>query len=182
MATNGIVLIKPSSVDKTGASSTATINAGGSVTFSACETLSLNGVFSSTYDNYIVDIRHVNTSTDNNFDARLRNAGTDATGSNYVYQYIRASATTVDAGRETVNRFILSATSNDQRDGLQIFMYGPNLAQPTAVRAVGALGLGNAEVRDFALTHSLSTAYDGITFIPAAGSVSGLIKVYGLVK
>lgn len=48
----GLVSVAPTSVGKTGASSTATASTNGQVTFGLCETLLLNGVFTSDYANY----------------------------------------------------------------------------------------------------------------------------------
>lgn len=182
MATNGIVLIKPSSVAKTGASSTATINAGGSVTFGLCDTLSLNDVFSSAYDNYIIDIRHTG-SNDTYVRMRFRLSGTDnSTANSYVVQKLEGSSTTVAGSRTTSTETYAAYPSNAQRGGDQIFLYGPALAQPTAGRSVNVSGYLSATITDFAWTHNQSTAYDGLTIYPGAGTFTGLIKVYGLVK
>jgi hypothetical protein len=177
---NGMILIKPSSVNVTGAGSSATINSSGSVTFSTAATLSLNGVFSSTYDNYVIDIRHLASSTDN-FEYRLRLSGSDnSTSNSYVSQLINANGSTVSGSRTTSTIGRLSIVSDGQRSGDQVFLYGPALAQPTAVRAVSASGNSSARIYDHASTHNQSTAYDGITLIPSALTFGGLVKVYGL--
>jgi hypothetical protein len=183
MATNGITLITPTSVAVTGAGSSATINAGGSVTFATAETLSLNGVFTSLYDNYIIDMRFSHLTTNSNITYRLRAAGTDATGSNYTYQLLQAASTTVSGSRATLGDGYIADGSNSQRSGFTAYFYGPSLAQPTAARSVTVSGRSDAQIVDWASTHSLSTAYDGFTIYPQqAGGMSGLIKVYGLVQ
>ena len=183
MATNGIRLITPTSVDKTGASSTATINAGGSVTFGLCETLSLNGVFSSAYDNYIIDIRHVGSTNGVGLRIRLRASGTDNTTANsYVFQYVDANSTTVSGARTTTTYATINGVDDSQRGGTSLYLYGPNLAQPTAGRSVTVDGFSNAYLIDAAFTHNQSTAYDGCTLFPSSGTFSGLVKVYGLVQ
>jgi len=188
MATNGLVLIKPSTVDKTGASSTATINTGGSVTFSLCETLSLNGVFSSAYDNYIIDMRFTTAKTSKNpLTIRLRLSGQDnSTASSYVSQLLRADATTVSGSRTTADYGLVGGYETDVAgEGLEIFVYGPALAQPTAWRGVGVNADTSAGIDDYAGTHNQSTGYDGLTVrggVDGSDAVSGLIKVYGLVK
>ena len=185
MATNGIVLLTPSSVAVTGSGSeTATINSGGSVTFSACGSLSLNGVFSSTYDNYVIDLRYVGTGNQENLSFRLRSSGSDATGTNYVRQALVTNSTTVSAGRNTYDSGYFGLNDSEQRSGLTGYFYGPALAQPTAARSVSATGDGGARTWDEAVTHSLSTAYDGITFLTTGAGVTftGLVKVYGLVQ
>ena len=178
--TNGLVVMKPSSVAKTGASSTATINADGSVTFGSCESLSLNGVFSSDYDNYMIQMRAV-SSGGVTISARMRSAGTDASVANYARQRIGADATTVSAARSTGTEFDLLLSSNVQRVGMGIYVFGPYLSQPTAHRVVGISDSSSARIFEFAGTHSLSNSYDGISFISFASGVSltGLVTVFG---
>lgn len=183
MATNGLVLIKPTSTAVTGGSASATINAGGSVTFTTCETLSLNGVFSSEYDNYIIDIRHVSSNNDVSFGIRMRSSGTDnSTANSYTRQYVLADNTTVSGLRSTGDIANIVVTDDSERSGGEIFLYGPNLTQPTAGRTLAMSGKSGAYLVDVAFTHNQSTAYDGASFIMSAGNFSGLIKVYGLVK
>jgi hypothetical protein len=186
MATNGIVLLTPSSVNVTGSGSqTATINTGGSVTFSACATLSLNGVFSSTYDNYVISVRSIRDASANiNFELRLRANGSDASGANYTHQVIVAEGGSVIAARatsQTKGRFG-DLTSSTLFHGHQIFFYGPALAQPTAFRGVSAGTNSSASIYEGAVTHSFTDTFDGFTLLPGSGNITGLIKVYGLVQ
>ena len=177
---NGLHLITPTSTAKTGTGSTATINTNGSVTFSSCETLSLNGVFSADYDNYMIVARH-STTNDYAWRIRFRASGTDnSTASSYVHQYLFSSSTTIEGARTTTNYGQLSNRGNTQRAGVVGWVYGPFLAQPTAYRSVMADDYLSAAVLDFAGTHNQSTSYDGITFIAAAGSFTGLVAVYGM--
>jgi hypothetical protein len=183
MAVNGLELITPTSIVVTGAGSSATINAGGSVTFATAATLSLNGVFTSAYDNYVIDMRHVGSSgTATTIDMRFRASGTDASGSNYTRQFIFAGGTTISGDRATSTLARIGSIVSTQRSGHTLFAYGPALAQPTAARAVSVEGTDNARILDCAFTHSVSTAYDGFTLIPVSGSFTGLIKVYGLAQ
>jgi len=61
--------------------------------------------------------------------------------------------------------------------GFHGHFYGPALAQPTAIRAVSVSGWESAVIYEYANTHSLSTAYDGITFI--GGTFTGTVHVFG---
>lgn len=183
MATNGLVLIKPTTVDKTGASSTATINTGGSVTFDLCETLSLNGVFSSTYDNYIVDLRCKSDSSGNRTNLRLRAAGTDnSTANSYTSQLLLANGTSVTGSRQSSAEAWLGTVVSTDNNGQEIFLYGPHLAQPTAMRGLDASQNLGGYIADRAVTHNQSTSYDGFTIWVEGLAFTGLIKVYGLVK
>lgn len=183
---DGHHLITPTSVAKTGTGSTATINTNGSVTFSSCETLSLNGVFSADYDNYIIIARSYNGSTSSlNVELRLRSSGTDASGSNYTWQWIEANGTSVSGLRtsSTTQTRIGLYLETSKQQGAVAWVYGPYLTQPTAFRGIAAGAYLGGYLIDYASTHSLSTSYDGVTFLPSsAGAFSGLVCVYGAVK
>lgn len=179
-ALGGMVLLTPTSINVVGTS--ATISANGSVEFTAITELSLNGIFSSEYDNYMLVSWAVAGSGNQAVLARMRLNGVPEDGSNYTLQQITAQSTAVNGVRLTsqtaASMFRASAT---QRTGSTTFIHGPALAQPTAWRQVNADGVDSAAIIEAAVTHSVSTAYDGVTFIPTGSSVSGLISVYGLV-
>ena len=174
----GMVLMKPTSITHSGTS--ATLGANGQVTFSAVTSLSLNGVFSADFDNYVVSMRGVLSSGDEVVLARLRASGTDASGSDYTNQSLTADNTTVAAGRSTTSGAASFPISATQRSGVTNFIYGPYLAQPTAFRLISAWGYNSAFIQDFASTHSLSTSYDGITFFRSPQTFTGAVQVYGV--
>jgi len=169
-------LVEPSSIAFSGTS--AAIVGGGSVTFTAVTSLSLNGVFSSTYDNYMVVVRNT-ASAGERFEFRLRAAGTDASASNYVRQSLNADSTTVNADRATTSNFNLQLVGTPA-NGFTSHWYGPNLAQPTAFRSVSVSGRSNGYIVEQAGTHSLSTAYDGFTATAISCNITGRVAVYGL--
>jgi hypothetical protein len=179
MSKNGLILLKPTTVDKTGTS--ATISANGSVSFTACSVLSLNGVFSADYDNYMVVMR-VTSSSNYAFHVRLRSSGGDnATTDSYVSQRLLAYSTAVAAQRFTANfayGTALSTTSN----GACWNVYGPYLAQPTALRLLNIRGQDGGEIWEYVNTHNQSVSYDGITFVDSGGSNTGRVAVYGMRK
>jgi len=183
MSKNGLHLITPTSIASTGTGNSSSISANGSVTFSTCATLSLNGVFSADYDNYMVVMRSTPSVADN-YRIRLRASGSDASGSDYVRQTIYANGTSITAGRATETSNLLMQAYNTQRVGFILYCYGPHLAQPTATRSVTAGDYTSADLYDVAATHSLSTQYDGFTFFPQTSgtTVTGLVAVYGMRK
>jgi len=177
--TNGLVVMTPSSVAYSGTS--ASINADGSVTFSACSSLSLNGVFTSDYDNYMIGIRVTSSLSSTDINCRLRASGSDASASNdYVAQYLVADSTSVSAGRITAFTYgWLGQSYATQRVGISGYIFGPYLTQPTAVRSIGASDNSSARLVDIAWTHDLSTSYDGLTVFPSTGNFTGLLTVFG---
>ena len=177
----GMQLIRPTGIVASGTGSSATIGLNGSVEFSSCTSLSLNGVFSATYDNYMVVMRYIGTAADGIF-MRLRAAGTDnSTASSYVYEELAAYSTTITGVRTTTNRGRFGNVNSPNRFGMSGNIYGPYLAQPTAYRTTTVTGVNGGEIVDYAGTHNQSTSYDGFTLILDTTNFTGLISVYGLV-
>ena len=178
----GMVLLTPTSIAYTGTS--ATVGTNGSVELTACSSLSLNGVFSADYDNYMIAIRGTSSDDAGAVGARLRASTTDASGTNYTRQRLDASGTTVGASRDTSATYTrLMVLDDGLQSGGTAYVYGPYLAQPTAFRGITASAYLDAFIRDWASTHSLSTSYDGITLANEFGAqtITGLVSVFGLV-
>jgi hypothetical protein len=171
-------LVTPSSIAFSGTS--ASIVGSGSVDFSAVSSLSLNGVFSADYDNYMVSIRYSGTNAGTSVLARLRTSGSDSS-TGYTRQYIIANGTSVSAARETsANEARVGVSSSTQRSGSAVHIYGPFLGQPTAFRDVTIYGSSSGTLWDNASTHSVSTSYDGLTIFVLSGDFTGNVAVYGL--
>lgn len=176
----GMVLLKPTSIAYSGTS--ASINANGSVQFTSLSSLSLNGVFSSGYDNYIMSIRTTTSPHATAINMRLRNSGTDATGTDYTYQRLEVSATFLSGARATSDNKTRINNSSTLMNGDEVRFYGPYLAKPTAIGNEGGSSQGGAGMVDVASTHSLSNQYDGFTIYSDSPVVlSGRISVYGMV-
>lgn len=178
VAAPGMVLMKPTSITHSGTS--ASLGANGQVTFSAVTSLSLNGCFTGDFDNYVLSIRASAATGNQIVRGRLRSAGSDASGSDYVRQELFVDNTTVEGSRATIDFFFAGITRSTLRSGAWTQIYGPALAQPTAMRLVSSDAYLNATISDYAGTHSLSTAYDGVTLYPSGSEMTGAVQVYGL--
>ena len=181
MPINGLQIATPSSVDKTGSISAATIGSNGRVTFTTCETLSLNGIFTSSYDNYLIVVR-LKGSIANFPQFRLRNSGGDS-ASGYANQYIYARNTTASAARVTSDTsFQTIGNSATIYGGIHLYLYGPYIADRTAARSVNVDPRSDMTISDYAGTHSASTSYTGITLRTSTvpdGTMTGIITAYG---
>ena len=177
---NGLELIKPTSIASTGTGNSSSINTNGSVTFSSCSTLSLNGVFSSTYDNYMVVCREKAVSSAGyGLFMRLRASGTDnSTALSYTYQRLYANSTSLTTTRTSSDQAYFYDTSGGER-GFVAYFYGPFLAQPTAFRCTPSLGYVNT-LSETAHTHNQSVSYDGLSLIIPSTTLAGLVAVYGM--
>lgn len=179
----GMVLVTPTSIASTGTGNSSSINSNGSVTFDTCATLSLNGVFTADYDNYMIVARLNGTLSGTDWRARLRASGTDSTATtDYNSQFLYADSTTVGAVRNISDGYwVWVDIDNEYTTGTTGFVYGPYLSQPTAYRTVNISSSNAAYLVNLAGTHELSSSYDGITMTTGQGAFTGLVSVYGLV-
>lgn len=176
----GMVLMTPTSITSTGSGNSSSITSNGSVTFSSCETVSLNGVFTVDYENYVIYVRGNNSSAaDVNF--RYRASGTDNTSSGYTSQYLQSSGGTISANRTTTTYAQAGFWGSTQRAGMALYVYRPFLSRFTLSRSNGMQDSSSAANYDIGCLHNQGTSYDGLTFIINGSSGSGLISVYGLV-
>jgi len=171
-------------------SQTASIVGQGSVEFANATSLSLNGVFTSEFDNYMIVTRFISSNNNRRrVGVRFRLAGSDnSTASSYVSQLLfvptaGGDGTVISASRVTSNQGTFYRDETDSlAQGVTSFVYGPALAQPTAWRSVQVAASSGAGIEEAAGTHDQSTAYDGFSIIAEAGNWTGLITVYGLVN
>lgn len=182
----GYNLIVPSSVVAGGVGSSASISATGEITYTSCDTVSVNGCFTSTYDNYIIQVNGVGTGGMRG-DIQMRASGTDDTSTNYTVQYYQASNTTINAGREggTTNRYVgVIDQTNANYNSVNIMVFGPNIAQNTVIR--GIAGPQNAATPSIlernAGVHTVASAYDGFTFLCTFEKGTGKMRIYGLAQ
>ena len=178
-AGDGLVSMKPSSIAHSGTS--ASINADGGVDFTAVTSLSLNGVFTSEIDNYLVVTYFVTSSTSLLGSLRLRSGGSDNSASNYAFQYLDISTTFKNAARSTSQDFSYFHLGGDYTSGVTAHFYGPALAQPTAWRTITNKGdsVNPSQWFDSANTHSASTSFDGFTIYHASVNFTGNVHVFG---
>lgn len=178
----GVKNIVPSSVVV--GSGSATTNVNGLVTYSSVSSISLNGVFSSSYKHYKIKISATGGSAQNTVYMRMRASGTDLATNNYNF------AST--AMRDSNTSFGLSGT------GLSAFWLnyhnGPATGQGTGSTTVELFNpketytsatwssRGSDATSALFLTGGgtlYSGNYDGFTIFPSTGTFSGSISIYG---
>lgn len=174
----GAVLVPPTSVAGTGVSMTTL----GKVTFTSATTVSVNGCFTGAYDNYRVIIDITNKTATGNISAMLRKAGTDDPATNYATQRLTGTGTTSTAAQGlSLGSWVIDASGLIGTLHLELDLFGPALAAPTAaVLDSVARSSSNIAQTSSGFDHSLSNAYDGLTFSAASGAISGVARVYGL--
>jgi hypothetical protein len=174
----GFTQVIPTSIVK-GASGSASVSAGGAVTFSGTESISLNGCFTSTYDNYRI-IFAGNTSTHNEISARYRASGTDDSSSNYFYQVSGREGTgAVSSATADTNRIFVGLGSGKASISMDVFepqknVYSTGISMNTYLSPGTNVGL-------FTIAHQndVASVYDGMSFYMTTGTFTGIIRVYG---
>ena len=142
------------------------------------------------YDNYLIVVRSIWGGTGNSgfepgLNLRFRNATGTVFETKYTYQQIDAKGTDVPGSRVTSTNLgrCGGIMSSSRYSGSQIYVYGPNLGQPTAWRNVAAGSKDGAYIRDIAGTYSLSTQMTGISFYADGNApITGSLTIYGFTK
>jgi hypothetical protein len=150
-----------------------------STTFSAASSVSVDGCFTASFTNYSILWDSIGSSAGNATQMRMRASSTDDTSANYSAQNVQGSGAGVTAARYTAQTFMYVVVNDTSRDYAQINVYGPNLARPTLARTTSASSLSSGFIQDWVGLHNISTAYDGFTLYPAAGTFTGSLWVYG---
>lgn len=169
-----------------------TINAGSgkvgshlinTTTFTTSSAVTLDGIFTSTYDNYALVLNY--TATNNGvLYARFRNGSGDVTGSNYYWGgfYIPQTSTASVNGENggTVLdycRIALTATSGQVSGTVSI--YQPNVSAAPTQFISHHQGI-EPYSRYLSGSYAATGAMTGIKIYPNAGTITGTVRVYGL--
>ena len=156
----------------------------GASTFSSASTVSINNCFTSAYENYVLFIRLTEASATSTISSRLRVGGTDASGGDYFWQDVSGFGSTAGAGQssgQTAFSFGTVLNTGADRYAYRFDLYGPQLAVKTLGLYEGGYqnNGGTYITNQINTVHTASTSYDGISFYPSSGTITGTIRVYG---
>lgn len=177
----GSRLIVPTSVVN------GTISASGGVTFSSASSVSLNGVFSSTYENYKIVFTTSNFSASDALSFRLRASGSDYSSANYSQMGTRnfSNGATIAALNESGRTSIGLGSSNSaagDRCGITIDIFKPNVNFTNKVMHITIVNQDSTGLylrNQGGLVDGGTYVFDGFSFIIASGNMSGTVRVYG---
>ena len=149
-----------------------------SVTFTSLTTISLDSIFSATYDNYLLDYR-IDTGVSTNVSCKMNNAGTPTSGgTDYAFSRTYWTGTGGPAnngGSGGGADFALMSVSATSPANGSINIYSPFRASPTGFNGISSYTtLGEIMYA----RHGLSTSYDGLTLV-AGSAISGTFRIYG---
>lgn len=178
VSAGALTSIIPTSVVGTGVS----LGVGGKVSIASASSASINGCFTSTFDNYLIycSIPAV-TGGSTQLQALLRIGGTDATSANYDYEFLYGSVSTAAAvGASAQASWQLNVGTGLHQTQLDLMGPALNAATFGTGRSTDVASVGGAIViTNTGLVHRLTTAYDGITIKPTAGTFTGSVRIYG---
>jgi hypothetical protein len=179
----GLTLITPTSVATTGGS--ASISSTGAVSFTSASAISLNDVFSATYQNYSMLVR-LTGSTSITLNYRLRVGGADNSAASYQRQSLTALSSTVTGGQgadQTTGRIcanLLTAPSI-----IEATFFNPFETTNTSgmFKTTISSTSGSLVGLDFCtIGHDGSISFTGLSLLPSTGTKTGTISVYGYRK
>ncbi len=183
----GLTSATPTTIANSAGTATLSDN---TVTFTTVNSVSLNGCFTATSNNYAIIIRMSAASATNSYlNLRLRVAGVDAaTAATYGSQVIDVNSTTVtgaanpNGNTNAVAGYVSSA--NAAYNSSHIIVSSPFLTTPTLFMSNHHNYTStNHYWMASAAYHNQSTSYDGFTLYPnAGGTISGTVAVYGFRK
>jgi hypothetical protein len=180
IAKTGLIELTPLTISVTGGS--GSISTTGAVSFTSASAVSLNNVFSSTYDNYRIVVTGL-PSTAAQFQFRYRvSSSDDSTTNAYVRQRTNSNNTTISGFRDTTTMYLLGYWNTTLVNTISMDVYNPFLATSTGLYATALTSSDGAQSQLNLATHNQNTSYTGFTIFPDAGTITGTISVYGYNK
>ena len=180
VAAGGLVQLVPTSIAATGGS--GSISSTGAVSLTSASAISLNGCFTTTYDNYRI-IFNTTLSADADLTFKYRNSGTDTSAAYYSYNHsMFPIAGTQGAGTRTNNGTFIAFNG-----GLGTLNYVVDIRNPFVSgrqKYLNAQGISSAlaSIHQTGGTLDNTNQFDGFTLAPQSGTITGTITIYGYKK
>jgi hypothetical protein len=178
-APTGLKLLVPTSVAV--GSGTGTVGSTGTVTFTGASSVSLNGVFTSTYDDYFLTIASSGGSAVD-MRMRLRAAGVDESSSNYARQRFNCFSTSGDSERSTAQTSVDFGSAVSSKSNIILTLFKPKVAETTTFISTCTINVSSPQFLLYSGGLNNSTSYDSLTIFPASGTITGTVSVYGYKK
>jgi hypothetical protein len=153
-------------------------------TFSAVASQAVSSVFSSTYDNYMVQIAITAITGAPYVQLRFRDGTGDISAANYGYVSINYSSLGAGSNSQVQGRTqtiaYVSPDTLGEAFAATLQIYSPNLAQKTHANNVNIVQVGNSGVGAFA--YNATTQFTGFSLIASTGNFTGTVTTYGVQK
>jgi hypothetical protein len=152
--------------------------------FTGSSSVTADGVFTSTYTNYMIKFRYTTNNTVQ-VAFKLRVGGVSAS-TNYNYQYINGNAGATGAAGATgqTSAHFALYSNGDFKAASTLELFSPQIAEATNYHSLVAWSPAsyNSLNAFYAGNHSTATSYDGIEFLVSAGTMTGAYTIYGYSK
>lgn len=149
--------------------------------FSAVASQSISSVFSSTYDNYKIELSITANSAGPNIQLRFRDAGGDVSTALYGYRVKNfsslGSGSDGDVQGRTQTLALLTPQGLGTPFGTSLEIFAPNLASFTMGVNNGSVEVGNYYLGAFA--YNATTQFTGFSIISSTGTITGKVSTYG---
>ncbi len=146
---------------------------------SGASSVSFDGVFTSAFALYRLEWALTAAAGSPLVNVRMRLASTDASAANYGYSLVIDNPTTPASSLTTGQTSIPLGYASTNEGWCSATILNPAAASQTMLKSHYMVG-GTSPVQGwYAGTHSLTTAYDGLTLTPASSTVSGQVRLYG---
>jgi len=176
----GLAKIVPTSVAV--GSGSGSVDSNGNVTFSGASSISLNGIFSSAYQNYKILFESV-ASAQQDVWGRMRVNGTDLSSGVYGIASLNVSNSTVanlySPSGYTQTSVYFGNTFSAAKFVSSIEFFRPNQADNTQLLWQGSTMSTNPWSFHGANSVNNTTVYDSFTFWAGTGTFTGTVRVYG---
>jgi len=150
--------------------------------FSAVTSVSIDNVFSSTYQNYRLVFNMTDASGNN---AEIwwygRTSGVDVT-TNYAFQMTYSRSTTVASLAGSVGFIGNIQTGGTGTSQYEVFLANPQIAAETVTNGVvySQVQSGGPYLWTVASRQISSSQFDGIKFYTSSGTMTGTVRIYGV--
>jgi hypothetical protein len=149
-------------------------------TFTGSSAVNIDSIFSATYQNYKIEMFISTASAQVPLHYRYRVGGSSNSTANYGNQYLIADSTSVLAARTTSQTLgDIGTTTLTDISFYDMTLFNPFAAAKKAMIVNGGAFGGEAYIRNQVNTFKAATSFDGISFIPASGTITGTVRVYG---
>lgn len=177
----GLSLVTPTSIANSGGTATLV---GSAVSAVGVTSVSLNGVFTTAYDNYKIIVNQIAISVSGFHNFRFRTAGTNNTAASYNQAIMGLTNTSVARNLVTVAATQINMLYNVAGDtaAFESVIYNPQEAVKTAatVTSFGSESSATAFVGSAGgYGFNATTQFDGFSLFPNSGNANYLIRVYG---
>ena len=179
-AATGLTLITPTSITATGGS--GSISATGTVSFTSASAISLNGCFTSTYDNYKIVYSELVCSSGTTVRGRLGSSGTPTSAGYYYGAWLvtHGASTSTGSGSNQSSIFLNEIATSINGIGITIDVFSPN---KNIVTTFNYQGFCTQQLRMHVGSGQLSqSVITDFQIFPDTGTLTGIVSVYGYNK